>query len=163
MDTTSPCYGAYISILKEEMVPAMGCTEPIAVAYAAAEARRLLGCLPERCRLTVSGNIIKNVKSVVVPNTDGMRGLEGAAAAGIIAGRAEAKLQVLSEVSDRQKAEIKEYLSKSPISVRPADNGIIFYIEVEVAAKGDTARIVIRDHHTNIVRGERNGAVVSTG
>ena len=84
-------YNAYVDILKEELVPAMGCTEPIAIAFAAAVARKVLGCLPEKVEVCVSGNIIKNVKSVIVPHTGSLRGIEAAAAAGIIAGKAEAK------------------------------------------------------------------------
>ncbi len=79
-------YSEYVKILKEELIPATGCTEPIAIAYAAAKARDILGTLPERCRVEVSGNIIKNVKSVVVPNTNGLKGIQAALAAGIIVG-----------------------------------------------------------------------------
>ena len=89
-------YETYVQILHEELVPAMGCTEPIAVAYAGALARQTLGTLPERIELTVSGNIIKNVKSVVVPNTDGMKGIEAAAVAGILGGNAAKELEVIS-------------------------------------------------------------------
>ena len=85
----TPHYDSYVQILKEELVPAMGCTEPIAIALAAAKAREALGMMPERCRVEVSGNIIKNVKAVTVPNTGGLKGIEASAAAGIIAGRAE--------------------------------------------------------------------------
>ena len=92
-------YQDYINVLKEELIPAMGCTEPIAIAYAGAIAREHLGCLPERVEIEVSGNIIKNVKSVIVPNTGGLRGIEVAAAAGIVAGDAAKELKVISEVS----------------------------------------------------------------
>ena len=85
-------YDLYVGILKEELVPAMGCTEPIAVAYAAAKAREVLGAMPERIRIQASGSIIKNVKSVIVPNTNHLKGLEAAAAAGVIAGKANKKL-----------------------------------------------------------------------
>ena len=104
MDKT--LYNAYVSILKEELLPAMGCTEPIAVAYAAAVARRELGAVPETVEIVVSGNIIKNVKSVVVPNTGGLRGLSAAAAAGIVAGDPDAELQVISKVTDAQHAQM---------------------------------------------------------
>ena len=93
---------AYISILKEELVPATGCTEPIALAYAAARMRAILGAAPERIVAEVSGNIIKNVKSVVVPNTGGRKGIQAAIAAGVVSGKAEKILQVISAVPDRK-------------------------------------------------------------
>ena len=96
----------YKTILREELLVAMGCTEPIAIAYAAAAAREELGCLPDRVEIAVSGNIIKNVKSVVVPHTGGLRGIEAAAAAGIVAGKAERRLEVLSEVTEEEIAGI---------------------------------------------------------
>jgi len=98
-------YEGYLQILKEELLPAMGCTEPISVAYAAALARDTLGALPEKVEISVSGNILKNVKSVVVPNTGGMKGVTSAAAAGIVGGDASKKLEVISSVtpSDKQK------------------------------------------------------------
>ena len=94
-------YETYVQILKDELLPAMGCTEPVAVAYAGALARRALGSLPERVEIEVSRNIVKNVKSVVVPNTGGMRGLEAAAAIGIVAGDADGQLEVLAGVTPR--------------------------------------------------------------
>ena len=92
-------YQSYIQILKEELIPAMGCTEPIALAYAAAKAREILENIPDRVHIGASGSIIKNVKSVIVPNTNHLRGIPAAAAAGIIAGKAEKELEVISEVS----------------------------------------------------------------
>ena len=97
-DRTDPAYGAYLRILEAELIPATGCTEPIAIAYGAAKARQALGALPERCRVECSGNIIKNVKSVVVPNTGYLRGIEAAAAAGLVAGDPDVQLQVISHV-----------------------------------------------------------------
>ena len=97
-------YRTYIRILEEELVPAMGCTEPIAIAYCAAKARDVIGAFPDRIELLVSGNIIKNVKSVVVPNTNGLKGIEAAVGAGIVGGRAEKVLEVLAEMTDAQKA-----------------------------------------------------------
>ena len=99
----NPHYLQYLQILREELLPAMGCTEPIAIALAAAKARELLGCLPEQVELEVSGNIIKNVKSVTVPNTNGLKGMEAAAAAGIVAGRAELALTLVSAAKIIQK------------------------------------------------------------
>ena len=106
MDKTSALYQTYLQILKEELIPVMGCTEPIAIAYAAAKAREVLGQLPGSVWLGVSNNIIKNVKSVIVPNTGGMKGIEAAAAAGIVGGQAGRALEVISEVTEEQKAEI---------------------------------------------------------
>ena len=99
-------YKIYINILSEELLPAMGCTEPISVAYAAALARKTLGSIPERVEISVSGNILKNVKSVIVPNTGGLKGIAAAAAAGIIAGKEDAKLQVLEGISESEKVKI---------------------------------------------------------
>ena len=108
MERTQEEYKKYVSILKEELLPAMGCTEPIAIAYAAAKARELLGQIPEKIEVFVSGNIIKNVKSVVVPNTGGLRGIEAAAAAGAVAGDAKRELEVISSVTEEEKKKIKE-------------------------------------------------------
>lgn len=110
-------FKAYETILNEELVPAMGCTEPIALAYCAAKARSVLGKRPERVLAQVSGNIIKNVKSVIVPNTNGAKGIEAAVAIGIVAGREDRLLEVLSEISDAQKEEFREYLRSTPIQV----------------------------------------------
>ena len=103
MEKQSKVYRTYLQILKEELIPAMGCTEPISIAYAAAKAREVLGCTPDMVKIGVSNNIIKNVKSVVVPNTDGMKGIEAAAAAGIVGGHADKALEVISEVTAEQK------------------------------------------------------------
>ena len=153
-------YQTYVQILKEELVPAMGCTEPIAVAYAAAKAREVLGALPDRVKIGVSNNIVKNVKSVIVPNTDGMKGIEASAAAGIAAGQADKELEVLAEVTAEQKAAMREYLEKTPISVEVIDNGVIFDIVVEVYSGTDLARVRIAGHHTNIVLIQRNDTVL---
>ena len=153
----------YLSILKEEMLLAMGCTEPIAVAYAAAAARSLLQH-PESitsCALYVSGNIIKNAKSVVVPNTGGMKGLEAAAAAGIAAGKEKAGLQVLAEISQEQKEAIQTLLHQCGFQVLPANGPKIFYIEVQLKTPEETARAVIEDFHTNLVLLEHNGKAES--
>ena len=117
MEKTDVRYGAYIKILEEELKPAMGCTEPIALAYAAAVARKVLGCLPERVAIGASGSIIKNVKSVIVPNTDHLKGIPAAAAAGIVAGDPDKELEVIASVSKEQIAEMKTFLAETPISV----------------------------------------------
>lgn len=151
MEKNDNRYGTYIQILKEELVPAMGCTEPIAIAYAAAKAREVLGALPDKVEIGVSGNIIKNVKSVVVPNTNGLHGIEAAAVAGIVGGKAELQLQVLSEVTAEQKQEMAAFLKTVPIKVAAVDNGIIFDILVKVFHGADSALVRIAQYHTNIV------------
>ena len=105
-------YQQYINILKEELRPAMGCTEPIALAYGAARARQVLGAMPDKARLFVSGNIIKNVKSVIVPNTNGMKGLKASVAIGIIGGNPDKELEVIANVTAEQKQETKQGKSK---------------------------------------------------
>ena len=106
-------YQIYVQILKEELVTAMGCTEPIAISYAAARARAVLGELPEKIVVKASGSIIKNVKSVVVPNTGGLRGIEAAAAAGVVCGNENKKLEVLSEIESENIERIKGYLGQA--------------------------------------------------
>ena len=156
----TPHYESYLKILEEELIPAMGCTEPIAIALAAAKARELLGVMPERCRVEVSGNIIKNVKAVVVPNTGGLKGMEAAAAAGIVAGRAELDLEVLSKVTPEQVQAIGKFLETAEIEVIPFTGNRVFYIHVSVAADNHTACCEIVDSHTNIVRLQRDDEVL---
>lgn len=156
-------YENYVQILREELIPAMGCTEPIAIAYAAARAREILGAVPDHVRLDVSGNIIKNVKSVVVPNTGGQRGIAAAAAAGIVAGQADKELQVLSEVSEAQKAELAAYLARTPIEVFCAQTPHVLDIAVTLRAGAEEAFVRIAGHHTNILEEKKNGAVIKTG
>ena len=160
MEKTSKLYQAYVQILKEELIPAMGCTEPIAIAYAAAKAREVLGCLPQTVEIGVSNNIIKNVKSVIVPNTDGMKGIEAAAAAGVVAGQAPKALEVISQVSDQQKADMRRFLAQVPVSVHPVDNGMIFDIIIRLTSGSESAVVRISQYHTNIVYIEKNGQVL---
>ena len=150
-------YPIYLQILQQELVPAMGCTEPIAVAYCAAVARHVLGMLPERVRITVSGNIIKNVKSVIVPNTDGHRGLEAAAAIGILAGNPWKKLEVISRVGESEKKALEDFLHNTPIHVRPAENGLVLDIRVEVYKGDASASVRIANAHTNIIQIQKDG------
>ena len=144
-------YHDYINVLKEELIPAMGCTEHIAIAYAGAIAREHLGCLPERVEIEVSSNIIKNVKSVIVPNTGGLRGIEVAAAAGIVAGDAAKELKVISEVSTEAVAVIHKFLESTPITVNFSDSKKIFDIMITVYGNGHSAYVRICEFHTNIV------------
>ena len=157
---TDPRYHHFVRILHEELVPAMGCTEPIAIAYGAAKAREILGTMPETVTVEASGNIIKNVKSVVVPNTNGLKGIEAAAAAGIVAGQADKILEVISEVSQDDKDAIRRYLDTCPITVRPTEGDIVFDIILTIRAGTDTVRLRIADYHTNIVLIERNGEIL---
>lgn len=151
MNKTDPRYANFQQILREELVPAMGCTEPIAIAYGAAKAREVLGTLPEKVLIEVSGNIIKNVKSVIVPNTGGLKGIEAAAVAGIVAGQADKVLEVISEVTEEQKAQICDYLETHEITVRPTEDDVIFDIILTLTAGEDRVRLRIADYHTNIV------------
>ena len=160
MEKTDSRYANYIQILKEELLPAMGCTEPIAIAYAAAKAAEALGTKPERLLVEVSGNIIKNVKSVVVPHTGGLRGIPAAAAAGAAAGDAGAELEVISNVTPEQIEEIGEFLEEAPIEVKHVDNGHIFDISVTAFAGEDSACVRIVDYHTNIVLIRRNDEIL---
>ena len=150
-------YRAYVKILEEELIPAMGCTEPIAVAYAGALARQTLRELPESVDVQVSANIIKNVKSVVVPHTGGLRGIAAAAAAGIVAGDAGKELEVLSAVTQEQIASMADYLHNTPIAISPSPSGYIFDIQIRAEAGGHTGFVQIAGSHTNVIRIERDG------
>lgn len=158
MDATT--YQDYVNILHEELVPAMGCTEPIAIAYAAAVARQTLGRPAQRMEVEASGNIIKNVKSVFVPNTGGLRGIPAAAAAGMVAGDPALELEVLSSIGEGEQAAIRQYLADTPIAVKLADSPFIFDIAIRAWAGEDSALVRIVNYHTNIVRVERNGQVL---
>lgn len=149
-------YRLYIEILKDELRPAMGCTEPIAIAYAAAKARDILGVLPSSLIVEASGNIIKNVKSVVVPHTGGLRGIAAAAAAGVIAGRTDAELEVLAHVEDSDIGRIEAYLGNTPIAVSRCDLGNIFDVCVTARAGEESAYVRITGYHTNIVTIRKN-------
>ena len=160
MQKSDPRYAQYIAILKEELCPAMGCTEPIALAYAAAKARETLGTMPDRLLVEVSGNIIKNVKSVVVPHTGGLRGIPAAVAAGTVAGDANAELEVLSHVTAEQILALPDFLERIPIEVRHADTGRIFDIRITAYAGADSAAVRIADYHTNLVLIRRNDEIL---
>ena len=160
MLSSDPRYGNYLKILQEELVPATGCTEPIAIAYGAAKARELLGVLPESVLVEASGNIIKNVKSVVVPNTNSLKGIEAAAAAGIVAGQSDKILEVISEVTPAQRAEIRTYLADHPLVVKPAEGDKVFDILITLRAGNNHVKLRISDYHTHIVYIEKNGEVL---
>ena len=151
---------AYLSILSEELVPATGCTEPIALAYAAARLRDILGVWPERIRAEVSGNIIKNVKSVVVPNSGGLKGIRAAIAAGVAAGDAERILQVISDVPAERHEAIAAYSQNTSIEIVCADTPRMLDIWLTGWAGEHSASIHIANSHSNIVREERDGEVL---
>ena len=153
-------YEAYVSILREELVPAMGCTEPIALAYAAAKAREVLGGLPDKVVIGASGSIIKNVKSVIVPNTNHLKGIPAAAAAGIVAGKPEKELEVIAEVTKEQTEEMKTFLEQTKIHVEYIDNGLTFDIIVTLYKGEEYSKVRIANYHTNIVLIEKNGEVL---
>ena len=153
-------YDAYVRILKRELVPAMGCTEPIAVAYAAAVAAKEMPVRPDKVEIIVSGNIIKNVKSVIVPNTGGLHGLEAAAAAGIVAGEPEQKLLVISQVTAQQQKEIADYLKNADFQVKESQSGALFDIQIRLTSNGHTASCRIAGEHTNVVSIEKDGQAI---
>ena len=151
---------AYISILREELVPATGCTEPIAIAYAAARLRALLGAAPERVLAEVSGNMIKNAKSVVVPSTGGMKGIPAAIAAGIVAGDENAALQVIASVPEEKHAEIAAYVANTPIETVCSDTTRMLDIILTGYLGEHKALVHIANSHTNVVREELDGKAV---
>ena len=153
-------YKSYVSILKEELVPAMGCTEPIAIAYGASIVKDYLKCLPNEVDVYVSGNILKNVKSVTVPNTGGMQGIDVACAIGLIGGKTSKKLEVISEITQDQITELKSYLDKTSIKVFHSDNESVLYIEIIGKSSIDTVKVIIKDAHTNVTLIEKNGEVI---
>ena len=160
MDRDSLVYQTYLEILRRELICAMGCTEPIALAYCAAVARSALGALPDRILVEASGNIIKNVKSVVVPNTGGRRGIAAAAGIGVLGGDEHAGLEVISHVTDEAKARLGPYLQRTPIETRPLLSDNLLDMIVTVYRGESRARVRIADEHTNVVLIERNGEIL---
>ena len=153
-------YAIYEEALAEELIPAMGCTEPIAIAYCAAVCREQLGAEPEEIEIWVSRNIIKNVKSVVVPNTDHMKGIEVACAAGIVAAHSERQLEVLAYITAEEKVALKELAESGKIKIHVSEEPDIFYIRVFLAANGQNAEVTIRTDHTNVTSIKKNGATI---
>ena len=153
-------YKQFIAILEEELRPAMGCTEPIALAYAGAKAKQILGKQPDRIEVLVSGNIIKNVKSVVVPNTGGLRGIAAAICAGVVAGNADKQLEVIAQVSKEDQALLKNYMAETPVKIEPATSNLVFDIDLTLFAGEDKANVRIVNHHTNIVHMSHNDQIL---
>ncbi len=157
MNKTSEFYQTYVKILKKELVAAMGCTEPIAVAYCAAMARVVLGKMPEKIEIFASGNIIKNVKSVIVPHSDGARGLEAAAALGVLFGNADKGLEVISGVTREEEIAFKEKMSAFKFDLLPLESDHVLDLVIKVSLGEDWVSVHIEDEHTNIVEIIKNG------
>lgn len=160
MDRNDNRYQAYVRILRRELVKAMGCTEPIAIAYAAAKARAALGDIPDRVVIAASGNIIKNVKSVIVPNSGGRKGIPAAAALGILGGDEEAELLVIANVPEHVKDELPEYIENTDITIELLDSEALLDVEVTVFKGTEYAMVHIINEHTNIARIEKDGEVL---
>ena len=160
MKQTDSQYRQLLELLRQELIPATGCTEPIAIAYAAAVAARELGVRPSRVAVQLSGSIIKNAKSVTIPNTNGLKGIPAAIAAGIIAGDPERKLEVISYIREDQKAEIVEYIAACSMEVTVCD-GRLFEIILEVFAGKSSASVHIVDSHTNIVSVQKDDRLLA--
>ncbi len=160
MNKEDSLYSIYVQILKEELVMAMGCTEPIAISYACAKATQVLDHLPDRIVVKASGSIIKNVKSVIVPHTNGLKGIEVAASAGALYGDADAKLEVLSSATREQIEELPEYVQNTNITVQHIEQGHVFDLEIHVYYEQEHASVRIVDTHTNIVQIEKNWQVI---
>lgn len=160
MIKTDKKYSQYLQILKEELIPAMGCTEPIAMAYAAAKARAVLGKMPEKIDIVISGNIIKNVKSVIVPNTGGLKGITAAIAAGVAVGNADKQLEVLADVKQKDIPKIAEFMNSCQMTVMKSQSDKLLDIDLHLYAGSDSVRLRITDQHTNIVLIEKNGKVL---
>ncbi len=160
--TTEERDQALCDLLNSELICALGCTEPIAVAYAAALARLVLGCEPEVLHVGCSGNIIKNVKSVTVPNSEGMRGVEAAAVLGAVGGNAAAALEVLEGITDADRARTRELLAADGYCDVTLIEGVPnLYIEITAEALGHVSEVAISEHHTNVVRCTRDGVAAN--
>lgn len=160
MNVASDTVAKVLQILHEEIVPAQGCTEPIAIALVAAKVREVLGVLPEQVRIFVSGNIIKNVKSVVVPGSGGMIGIEAAAAMGVVAGDCKKDLMVISQVTARDMAEVRDYLRKVPFKVVHEKTPVKLYVRIEAVARDQSAEVEVQYLHTNLTKVVKNGQVL---
>ena len=153
-------YDEYIAILKEELVPAMGCTEPIALAFGAAKAREVLGCMPEKIIAKCSGNIVKNVRCVTIPNSGGMTGIAAGVVLGAVGGRSEKLMEVLEDVTLEDVKKTRAYLAKDLCQVELLDTPVVLHIILEFYAGQDQVTVEIKYSHTNISRIEKNGEVL---
>ena len=162
MEQKKEIYSAYTEILKEELMAAMGCTEPIALAYAAAIARRELNDLPDKVLVQTSGSIIKNVKSVIVPNTGHLKGIPAAVSAGIVAGNPDKELEVIADVLKDDIKNIEKFMQEKEIVVEHLDEGIIFDIVITLYKGEDYAKVHIINSHTNVVLVEHNHQILKS-
>lgn len=153
-------YQQFVNILHEELRPAMGCTEPISLAYAGAKARQILGKLPARIEAKISGNIIKNVKSVIVPHTGGLHGIVPAICVGVLAGDADAELEVISNVPESVYPELKDYIAGLETQISQSTSDLAFDIDLTLFAGEDSVRLRIVNNHTNIVYIRKNAEVL---
>ena len=160
MPTDQDTITKVLNILHEEIVPAQGCTEPIAIALVAAKAREVLGELPDRVKIFVSGNIIKNVKSVVVPGSGGMIGIETAAAMGLVAGDPKKDLMVISDVTDQDMAAVREFLEKASIETIHENTPVKLYVRVEAFSGEKNAVVEVQYLHTNVTKVVKDGEVL---
>ena len=161
MNKTDRRYQMYLDILQEELLPALGCTEPIAVAYAAANARSVLPGAPERLEVAVSNNIVKNVKSVIVPNTGGLKGIQAAAAIGAVAGNEKLALEVISSVTERDRDSLRKFLAEKEILVKPAESTDVFDIRVDAFdGEGNHGVCRIQKTHTNVTLLAKNDVIL---
>ena len=151
---------AYSRILKKELVSAMGCTEPIAIAYAAAKCREILGCLPDSCHVRCSGNIVKNVMGVTVPNSGGLKGIDVAATLGILGGDANRDLEVLQSVTEAHIQQAKDLLAQGFCTCALEQGVENLYILIRLTAGSEEAVVEIRNYHKNITHIEKNGEVL---
>ncbi|MSA98043.1 serine dehydratase subunit alpha family protein, partial [Finegoldia sp. BIOML-A5] len=151
----------YTELLKSELIMALGCTEPISIALAAAKAREVLGVIPCKIEVMCSGNIIKNVKGVTVPNTNGMKGVEAATAIGTVAGDSCLGLEVLSKVTEDDIKAAKDLMAKDIITVSLKEG--VENLDIEIVAEddnGNTVDVEIKNKHTNIVKVTKNDEVI---
>ena len=160
MERNDIVYQTYLAILRRELVSAMGCTEPVALAYCAAVARATLGALPDRITVEASGNIIKNVKSVVVPNTGGQRGIAAAVCIGALAGDEHARLEVLAHVSKEERERLVSYMAETPVEIKSLVSENLLDMIVTVYCGDSTAKVRIANEHTRIVLIEKDGTTL---
>ena len=153
-------YDNYVNILKHELIPALGCTEPIAIAYASAKARQVLGEMPDRIEMNLSGNIIKNVKGVTVPNSGGLKGMEVAAVLGAVGGNADVALEVLESVKPEDIELTKKLVAEGICSCELAEGVANLYVEAKAIKGEHYAKVTIVDHHTNITKIEKDGEML---
>lgn len=151
------------NLLQQQLIPATGCTEPIALAYASSLGRSILGAFPDRIKAKISGSIVKNVKSVVVPGTAGMKGIETAISAGIVVGHEKRKLEVLTDIPEDTPSRIMEFMEHAEFSIQVANSGLLFDIDIFMEKGAHNCRVRIAGFHTNVVVLEKDGIVLQKG